>query len=76
MKFRVAAVEAPLTVRFEPSGMEYELSPGEHVDVEWPPVAPGEIAGDIEYGPGTVTIVERGRGFSRAWNAAGVEVTT
>jgi hypothetical protein len=56
--------------------MEYVLSPGEHMDVEWPPVAPGEIAGDIDHGAGTVTVSARGSGFARAWNAQGAEVTT
>ncbi|MFH8928326.1 hypothetical protein ACH4D4_14850 [Streptomyces pristinaespiralis] len=76
MKVRLSAVDGPLTVQFEPSGMEYVLSPGEHMDVEWPPVAPGEIAGDIEHGAGTVTVSARGSGFARAWNAQGAEVTT
>ncbi|MEU0369965.1 hypothetical protein ABZ070_06810 [Streptomyces sp. NPDC006283] len=76
MRFRVSAVDEPLTVQFEPSGMEYDLSPGEFMDVEWPPVAPGEIAGDIDHGPGMVTVTARGSGYARAWNAEGVEVTT
>ncbi|MCX5393267.1 hypothetical protein [Streptomyces sp. NBC_00094] len=76
MRFRVTAADAPLTVQFEPSGMEYELSVGEHIDVEWPPVAPGDIAGDIDYGPTMVTIGARGTGYARAWNSEGVEVTT
>lgn len=69
-------MDAPLTVQFEPSGMEYELSPGEYMDVELPPVALSEIAGDVDYGPGMVTVSARGRGFARAWNAEGIEVTT
>lgn len=76
MRIRVSAANGPLTVQFEPSGMEYELSPGEHMDVEWPPVAPGGVAGDIDHGAGTVTISARGTGFARAWDTDGVEVTT
>jgi hypothetical protein len=76
MRIRVSAADDPLTVQFEPSGMEYELAPGEHMDVEWPPVAPGEIAGDVDYGAEMVTISARGTGFARAWNTEGVEVTT
>ncbi|MET9421461.1 MULTISPECIES: hypothetical protein [unclassified Streptomyces] len=76
MRIRVSAVDELLTVQFEPSGMEYALSLGEHMDVEWPPVAPGEVAGDIDHGDGTVTISARGSGFVRAWNAVGVEVAT
>jgi hypothetical protein len=49
MRIRVSAVNDPLTVQFEPSGMEYELAPGEHMDVEWPQVAAGEVAGDIDH---------------------------
>ncbi|MFD6812198.1 hypothetical protein, partial [Streptomyces anthocyanicus] len=69
MRFRVSAVEAALVVQFEPSGMEYELAAGDHLVVEWPPVPDGEIAGDVEYAPGMVTIAERGSGHSRAWNS-------
>ncbi|MFE8936615.1 hypothetical protein ACFYNX_03835 [Streptomyces sp. NPDC007872] len=76
MRFRVSAVEAPLVVQFEPSGMEYDLDPGDHLDVEWPPVPDGEVAGDVVYAPGMVTVAERGPGHSRAWNSDGVEVTT
>ncbi|MFD6944538.1 hypothetical protein, partial [Streptomyces roseolus] len=51
--------------------MEYELAAGDHLVVEWPPVPDGEIAGDVEYAPGMVTIAERGSGHSRAWNSDG-----
>ncbi|MGW7355961.1 hypothetical protein ACWGI0_04585 [Streptomyces sp. NPDC054802] len=76
MRIRVSAANDPLTVQFEPSGMEYELAPGEHMDVEWPQIAPDEVAGDIDHGAGMVTISARGTGFTRAWDTAGIEVTT
>ncbi|MFG3405720.1 hypothetical protein [Streptomyces sp. NPDC048142] len=77
MRIRIAAFDAPLTLQFEPSGMEYDLSPGEHMCVAWPPVGdPGAVTGDIEYAPGLVTVSARGTGYVRAWNADGVEVTT
>ncbi|MEU1159776.1 hypothetical protein ABZ372_02670 [Streptomyces sp. NPDC005921] len=78
MRIRISAYEGPLTVRFEPSGMEYELSSGDHLDVLFPPAPDDQVAGHVEYVPGTVTVFASSDvpGFTRAWNANGEEVTT
>lgn len=78
MRIRISASEGPLTVQFEPSGMEYDLSEGEHMDVEFPPVPEGEVGGYVDHVPGMVTVSEAvsSPGFTRAWNAQGEEVTT
>jgi hypothetical protein len=78
MRIRISAAEEPLTVQFEPSGMEYELPPGDHMDVEFPPAATGEPGGYLDHAPGMVTVSASAYapGFARAWNADGEEVTT
>ncbi|MFI6459666.1 hypothetical protein [Streptomyces sp. NPDC050538] len=77
MRIRIAAFVGPVTVQFEPSGMEYELSEGEHLDVEFPPAPDGEVGGHIDHSPGMVTVSEplTSPGMSRAWNAAGEEIS-
>ncbi|MGW0858529.1 hypothetical protein [Streptomyces sp. NPDC002690] len=58
--------------------MEYELSEGEYLDAEFPPVPEGEIGGHVHHSPGMVTISEPATSpeTTRAWNMRGEEVTT
>ncbi|MFG3020918.1 hypothetical protein ACGFZQ_20620 [Streptomyces sp. NPDC048254] len=78
MRVRISAFVGPLTVQFEPSGMEYELAEGDHLDVAFPPVPEGQVGGHIDHSPGMVTVSESisSKGWTRAWNAAGEEITT
>ncbi|MEU9452098.1 hypothetical protein [Streptomyces sp. NPDC048277] len=78
MRIRISAYEGPLTVQFEPSGMEYELSLGDHLDVLFPPAPDDQVGGHVAYVPGMATVFASSDapGFTRAWNANGEEVTT
>lgn len=71
MKIVVTAPERPLTVRFEPSGMEHKLAARDHLVVEWgEPGEPGDFVGSIEYWSDEV-VVSYGRVQMKAWDSSG-----
>ncbi|MFD3804874.1 hypothetical protein ACFWTC_14855 [Streptomyces sp. NPDC058619] len=40
-----AGPDTPITVQFEPQGTEFELAPGDHLVVQWPVPAKGQLLG-------------------------------
>lgn len=73
MQFRVISQGVdPLTVVFEPVGMETILRSGDYITVEWGGDEPGEIVHRPEY----LEIGDPvgGVGLTRAWNSSGEEI--
>ncbi|MFJ3229870.1 hypothetical protein [Streptomyces sp. NPDC086787] len=75
MKFRVqAGPDAATTVVFEPWGEEHELAPGDHIDVDFPLAADGELTMGVEYGPGRIVLHQEVIATARVWDSSGREI--
>ncbi|MFI6865425.1 hypothetical protein [Nocardia sp. NPDC050406] len=71
MRVVVTAPDHAVTLRFEPSGMEYPLAANTQIVVEWDePREPGAFVGSVEYLSDEI-VVNYSTARMRSWNAAG-----
>ncbi|GIG56057.1 hypothetical protein Lfu02_04290 [Longispora fulva] len=66
----------PLSVTFEPSGMEYEIASGAYVDVEWPAgdSTVNGLSAEVEHSSYGLRIVNHSDAIARAWDSHGEEL--
>lgn len=72
-RFQVAGGDEPLTVQFEPVGMQVVVEPGDHIIVEFQ----GETTGWIQHLPELLAVgggADHGRVL--AWHSDGREIDT
>ncbi len=82
MRFKISSrFDAPVIVRFEMSGAELTLDPGDFITIEWPAESDqfsgfvlGPIFGAFVIEDDEVVISEPGKGMPRAWNSGGEEL--
>ena len=65
-------VDAPAALAFEPTGMQYDLLPGDRVTVTITGAPDGVV--EIHHSPDTLQVWEPPGGTLRAWDAAGDEL--